>query len=114
MTKIQHVALGLGGALVAAYLVAKATAAPESRDLGYAELGNRSNRRLWLGTKLSPDPQPPAVYSHHVAHPEEIGAHVLTGRHPLYAHASSMSPNCHRVIAEGWDWMLDPPSEVVI
>ncbi len=114
MTRPQQFGILALAVAASAWAIARATAAPMPQDQGYTDLGTRSNRRMRLGTRLSPDPQPPAVYPHFVAHPGELDQ-VHTGPHPLYgAHPASMSPNCTRVQTSGWEWTMNPPSEVVI
>jgi hypothetical protein len=107
----QYLAIG-AAALIAAWIIAKlhqSTSTDPPRV--YSDLGMRDAINKRLATKVSPDPYP--VYSHHVAQPHELDD-VIWGAHPLHAHVTSMSPACHKVQTQGWDWIMSPPSEVSI
>lgn len=114
----QQLAVTLGAALLAAVIVARWVSAPMPQTRGgRIYLGRDPRAMKRLSTKLSPDvaPDQAGVYPQHIAHPLELGLSVLAGPHPMYRHASSMSPNCAQVAASGWaGWAFDPPSEVDI
>jgi len=49
----------------------------------------------------------------HLALPWEIGT-VLWGPHPLYCDPHGPGQYRDRLIAQGWGWIADPPSEATI
>lgn len=49
----------------------------------------------------------------HLALPEEIGT-VLWGPHPLYCDRNGPGKFRDPLIARGWEWISDPPSEETI
>lgn len=49
----------------------------------------------------------------HLALPWDIGT-VIWGPHPLYCGHNRMGQYRDPLIAQGWEWMSDPPSEATI
>jgi hypothetical protein len=49
----------------------------------------------------------------HLAHPADIGT-VLWGPHPLYCDPHGPGKYRDPMIAQGWSWMSNPPSEATI
>lgn len=49
----------------------------------------------------------------HLARPEDIGS-VLWGPHPLYCDPDGPGKYRDPMIAQGWGWISDPPSEATI
>lgn len=106
-----YLAIG-AAALVAAWLMTKLhTSTSTEPPRVYSDLGMRAAINKRLANRVSPDPYP--QYAHHVAQVHELDD-VIWGAHPLHAHQTSMSPNCHKVQTQGWDWIMSPPSEVSI
>lgn len=95
----------LAAAIIAAWLVQRATRGKDVRDLGYADHGRR-DQNTKAQSILSPDY---LIGYHHVAHPIEMEANILLGHHPLYTRESTLSPNCSGVAKYGWTF--SPPSE---
>lgn len=77
---------------------------------GQAQAGARNIQGAIEGVTW--DPQNPVGHEH-LALPSDIGS-VLWGPHPIYCDPKGPGKYRDQLIARGWEWMSQPPSEDTI